>query len=52
VQALWLVGPTAMIITAVITTVVVATLDHYVVPERSFIEMLNKVAAHERAHPL
>jgi hypothetical protein len=50
-QALWLVGSTAMIIAAVCTTTVVAAMDHCIVPESSFIRMLHQVARHHRWQP-
>lgn len=52
VQALWLVGPTAMIIASVLTVAAIAVLDHYTTPERKFIDMLQRIAAHQTEHPL
>jgi hypothetical protein len=45
-QILWLIGPTAMMVTSVITTGIVAWLDHHTIPERKFIKMLQAVKKH------
>lgn len=46
---MWILGPTAMLITSVVTTAIVAHLDHHTVPERRFAKMLCRVEAHTLA---
>jgi hypothetical protein len=44
-QALWLIGPTAMFISSIVTTSAVAFLDFHLVSERTFVDILQKVQA-------
>lgn len=48
-QALWLIGPTAMLISAVITTGVVAVLDFNLTSEAGLRDVLREVKAHPHA---
>ena len=48
-QALWLVGPTAMIITSVVTTATVAYLDHQSTLDPRMASILSKVTEHRRS---
>lgn len=48
-QALWLLGPTAMMVSAVVTTAVVAVLDFNIFVEGGLQDMLARVQAHPRA---
>lgn len=50
VQALWLIGPTAMLLTSIITTSAVAYLDHHTEPEAGILKMLERVAEHAKTN--
>ena len=45
-QAMWILGPTAMLVTSVATTAIVAHLDHHNVPDKRFDKMLRRVETH------
>jgi Na+/melibiose symporter-like transporter len=50
VQALWLIGPTAMLVTSIITTSAVAYLDHHTEADPGIIKMLARVAEHAKTN--